>query len=161
MKKQKELMWLTTGLVAGAAAMWFLDPRSGPRRRAQVRDKANRLSHSTYDALYRALRRSKHRMIGIYARAIHKPQPQVDDDKLTSLVRSEFGRKIRHAKSIQSQVTSGVVTLTGPILKDEVQSLLDCVSQVPGVKGVVNQLEIHDVPARVSALQGRGKAYLQ
>lgn len=153
--------WLVMGTALGAACMWLLDPRQGARRRAHVRDKAARFSRSSYDSVFRALRRSKHRLVGLYARSLHKPEVDVDDEKLTSRVRSEFGRKIRHARSISSEVTGGIVTLSGPILKDEVKALLDCVSHVPGVKEVVNHLDIHDVSEGVSALQGKGKAYLQ
>lgn len=162
MAKQKHTWtFLLIGAALGAAGMWLFDPKQGSRRRAQIRDKTARLSHDTYDATIRALRRSKHRLIGIYARTVHKPDINVDDDRLTSRVRSEFGRKIRHARSIESNVAQGIVTLSGPVLKDEVEALLECVAQVPGVKQVINRLDIHDVSSGVSALQGKGKSYLQ
>jgi len=153
--------WFIAGSLLGAAAMYLLDPRQGARRRAQLKDKAIHWSHTGTTAVWRTLRRSKHRLIGLYARSRQDHDIAVDDDKLTSRVRSEFGRKLRHARSIESKVIGGVVTLSGPVLKDEVESLIECVRQVPGVKNVVNELEIHDFAEGVSSLQGKGKAYLQ
>lgn len=147
MKKSGQWLWFITGSALGATVMWFLDPRSGTRRRAQVRDKVTHLSHACTAAILRALRHSRHRIIGFQARRHQNLIGPVDDDKLTSRVRSEFGRKIRHARAIQSRVISGVVTLSGSIFKDEVEALLSCVEQVPGVRGIINKLEIHEVPS--------------
>ncbi len=70
-------------------------------------------------------------------------QPEVPDDILEERVRSEFHRKIRHAKGIDIQVREGVVTVSGPILVDEVDTLISCIQSVPGVQRVEDHLQAH------------------
>lgn len=65
------------------------------------------------------------------------------DDKLEGLVRREFQRKIHHAKSLQIDVHDGVVTVSGPILLDEVDTLIASIRAVPGVKRVEDHLQAH------------------
>jgi hypothetical protein len=48
----------------------------------------------------------------------------------------------------------GNVTLSGPILEDEVAGLLSCVKWIPGVKEVNNNLEVHEEAGNHPALQG-------
>lgn len=48
----------------------------------------------------------------------------------------------------------GNVTLSGPILGDEVAGLLSCVKWIPNVKDVTNNLEVHEEAGNHPALQG-------
>jgi len=48
----------------------------------------------------------------------------------------------------------GKVTLSGPILEGEVDSLLACVKGIQGVNGVANNLEVHKEAGNHPALQG-------
>ena len=68
---------------------------------------------------------------------------RTDDDLLEERVRDEFHRKIRHATGIDIQVREGVVTVSGPILVDEVDTLISCIQAVPGVQRVEDHLQAH------------------
>lgn len=47
------LPWLALGLIAGSAAMYFLDPRNGSQRRGEVADLAKKAGDWTGDQLNR------------------------------------------------------------------------------------------------------------
>src|SRR5262249_7359209 len=80
----------------------------------------------------------------------------VDDLILIERVRSRMGRLIRHPGAIYVTAENGTVTLRGPILADEVGSLLSGVRAVPGVRDVINQLDVHEHPGDTPELQGWG-----
>jgi hypothetical protein len=58
---------LLAGAGLGAGMMFFLDPRRGRQRRAQVRDKMIRLSHQVQDARDTIVRDARNRMQGLAA----------------------------------------------------------------------------------------------
>ncbi|HEY7326044.1 MAG TPA: YtxH domain-containing protein [Gemmataceae bacterium] len=58
---------LLTGAGLGASMMFFLDPRRGKQRRAQVRDKMIRLSHQAQDARDTIVRDARNRISGLAA----------------------------------------------------------------------------------------------
>lgn len=72
---------------------------------------------------------------------------------------------VRHPRSIEVAARDGTVILSGPVLADEVDSLVAMVSRVPGVRHVENRLEIHEEAGNVPGLQGgparrpRGNAF--
>jgi osmotically-inducible protein OsmY len=47
----------------------------------------------------------------------------------------------------------GEVILRGPVLDSEIEGLLRVVRAVPGVRGVVSQLEPHSRPGNIPGLQ--------
>jgi len=69
-------------------------------------------------------------------------------------VRSELGRVVSHSHAIDVSADQGHVTLSGPILAEEVRPLLRCVRHVAGVKAVSDRLTVHEDGSHVSALQG-------
>ena len=81
-------------------------------------------------------------------------QEQVSDRVLGERVRSKLGALVRHPSSIEVTADNGHITLSGPILSQEVDRLLDQVRKVKGVAGVENRLEIHDQPGNIPGLQG-------
>jgi osmotically-inducible protein OsmY len=158
----KIVTWLIAGAAVGATAAYFWDPARGKRRRHVLRDQSiARVREAKESAVGIALDVG-HRVRGIAAEAGAMFRRQaLNDDTLNQRIRSEFGRKIRHARSIDSFVKDGVVTLAGPILAEEVNSLLRCVRRVRGVRGIVNQLQVSEVADSISGLQGAGAGYLQ
>jgi hypothetical protein len=85
------------------------------------------------------------------ARRRLSPAP-VPDDVLAERVRARMGHIVSHS-SIDVQVAQGEVTLRGPVLDTEIEGLLRAVRAVPGVHGVVNQLEPHPRPGNIPGLQ--------
>lgn len=80
---------------------------------------------------------------------------QNPDDQLVSRIRSKIGRAISHARAVQVTSNNGAVTLSGPVLADEVRNLIDCVNSIDGVRTVESRLEVHDSPETHPSLQGR------
>jgi uncharacterized membrane protein len=139
--------------------MYLLDPDRGTRRRALVRDSTVHALHRAGRVLNKGTRDLNYRARGLVAggRALLRSDT-VPDDILIQRVRSFMGRSCSHAHAIEVSAKDGCVTLRGPILGDEVQSLLSCVEHVPGVKGVEDALERHTREEAVPALQGERRA---
>ncbi|CAN5291620.1 hypothetical protein BH24GEM2_BH24GEM2_16520 [soil metagenome] len=146
------------GLVVGAGLMYVLDPDRGRRRRALVRDQVVSAGHSfeelgeTVSAKARHLR---NQAAGLAAEAQARLQgDEVDDFILEARVRSEIGRAVSTPGAVHVSARKGQVTLTGPVLAQEVAELLATARSVRGVEDVRNRLEVHERPGSISALQG-------
>jgi hypothetical protein len=61
---------------------------------------------------------------------------------------------VSHPAAIEVDAADGCVHLSGPVLADEVEQLVECVRNVRGVRSIDNELEVFDEPGNVSALQG-------
>jgi uncharacterized membrane protein len=144
---------LTAGL--GAAAMYFLDPARGRYRRALVRDRFVHAGHTTRHGIGVLRRDVQNRAVGKTASvlSIFRAAPP-DARVLAERVRACLGRVVTHSSSIRVDVRDGVVTLSGPILEEEVGPLIETVRDVQGVEEVRNELEVHAEPGRVPGLQG-------
>jgi uncharacterized membrane protein len=80
------------------------------------------------------------------------------DDVIVARVRSAIGRWVTHPGSIAVAAHDGRVTLDGPVLASEANSLLSAVVRVRGVREVENRLSLHDHPGAIPGLQGGGPA---
>lgn len=146
--------WLT-GAIAGAGLMYFLDPERGRRRRALMRDRGAHLRREVDRAAGVVARDIQNRAEGVVAEVRSRLQPDAgDDDTLRERVRAELGRVVSHPGAIEVWVESGRVTLSGPVLADEVDRLISRVRSVRGVESVENRLEVHESPGNIPALQG-------
>src|SRR3979411_1607769 len=131
----------------GALTMYFLDPQSGRRRRARTQDKAERAARRTRPASDGTARDARHRAQGLQATSRRLFQREdVSDEKLVGRVRAVLGRYVSHPHAIEVSANCGQLTLSGPILEDEVHPLLHAVKHVPGARGVENRLEVHKEP---------------
>lgn len=142
--------------VAGALAMYFLDPQGGRRRRARTRDKLERAQRRLRNAYDVTARDARHRITGLQAmsRRFLRPENNVSDQKLVGRVRAILGRYVSHPHAIEVSASDGQVTLSGPILAAEVQTLLGVVKHVPGARGVESRLAVHQERGNISSLQG-------
>jgi hypothetical protein len=140
----------------GCATMYLLDPQSGRRRRALIRDKFVRMFNWGGEAWRDTSQYARDKARGLYheGRSMVAGEEEVSDDKLCARVRSEMGRGVGHPGSVEVTASNGTVTLRGPVLADEVKGLISCVRSVRGVKDVINQLEVHETAAGVPGLQG-------
>lgn len=145
------------GIGIGALLLFIADPRTGRRRRALATDQFVRASRRTRDALDATARDVANRTTGIVAAARARwTDERVDDRRLLERVRAKLGRASSHPRAIDVDVADGTVTLRGPILANEIDSLLTTVRRVRGVVGVTNALEPHESAEGVPALQGQG-----
>ena len=139
----------------GAAAMYFLDPQAGRRRRALTRDKLVHTSRVLNDAGRVTVRDTAQRAQGVWSEAKKLfLREEVSDAALVERVRAALGRVLSHPHPIETFVDRGHVDLSGPILAEEVRTLLSCVRRVPGVRGVSDHLTVHRDAQGISALQG-------
>jgi uncharacterized membrane protein len=148
---------LFVGGALGALAMYFLDPREGRRRRARTRDKMVHASKRLNEAGKVTARDTVHRARGVLATARKLfEHEEVSDAVLVERVRAELGRAVSHPRALQVAADHGHVTLSGPVLSEEVRPLLRCVRGVPGVRAVSDRLTVYeDAEAQhVSSLQG-------
>ena len=132
---------LAAGLGLGAGLMYFLDPDRGSRRRTHARNQLIHASHRLQDGTRAQLRSLQH-------------APEGEDDRvLAERVRSMLGHVVSHAHALALEVSRGVVTVSGPILRNEMRVALKALKRVPGVRRVVNALEPHPEPHRMPGLQ--------
>ena len=144
------------GAAIGAGFMYLLDPDGGRRRRALLRDQIVSAGHKTSDAVGATSRDVTNRARGVVAELRGRLRREhVGDEKLRERVRARVGSVVGRAADIETHVSDGRVTLRGPVLGEEVERLMRRVRGVRGVEEVVSQLEVHDVPGNVPALQGR------
>lgn len=146
------------GLGAGAAAMYFYDPIRGNYRRSVCRDKLQHYAREMSEAMDVLNRDLSNRMTGMASSITGPEEVNVSDDKLVARVRSYLGRVSSHPKAIEVTARNGRVTLSGPILADEVQQVVRTIKNVPGVQSVDNRLEVHQEAGNIPALQGGGRA---
>src|ERR1700682_1763093 len=146
---------LILGGVLGAVAMYFFDPQSGRRRRARTGDRVVHAARVANEAGRITARDTVQRAHGVLAGTKRLFQrEEVLDDTLADRVRAALGRVVSHPHAIEVAVDHGHVGISGPILAEEVRSLLRCVRLVPGVRGVSDHLTVHPDAHGISALQG-------
>lgn len=151
--KQEDLLG---GLVLGAGLMYLLDPDKGGRRRAMFGDQALHLIARIRDAAATTGRDLSNRSRGIVAEGRSRLRSEtVSDTVLEARVRSELGRLVTHPGAIQVVADVGQVTLRGPVLADEVETLFSGVRSVRGVNEVISRINVHEVAANVPGLQGQ------
>jgi hypothetical protein len=156
-KRSKQNLTLLGGIGIGAALMYFLDPKRGPRRRHLVKDRATSVIRNGRWQLRKATQDVKHRAFGV----VHEVQGRVEElaqgehvpqDVLIARVRAALGHHVRQAGGIEVTTKGSTVTLRGAVPPEELHRLLAAVARVRGVREVDNQLHIRASPA--PALQG-------
>jgi uncharacterized membrane protein len=152
---------VATGLgfsAVGMAAMYFLDPQRGARRRGRA---ANRFAGTTTRAP-RAMRAAgqdmANRAYGVMAETLNLfRSDDASDQVIEARVRARMGHAIPHSGGVHVNVRDGHVTLEGVVLASEEAALLACVNKVRGVQGVENRLQAHETAGKIQSLQGEGR----
>lgn len=145
---------------AGALAMYLLDPSKGRYRRSIAKGKATRVYHDASHLADKAQRDFSNRAKGIRAQMDRRNKPDdADDHTLYERVRSKLGRLVSHPHSVEVRAANGIVTLAGPVLRNEWRGLVSGVGNVPGVHTVEDHLSVHDTAENVPGLQGAGKRH--
>ena len=143
------------GIGLGAAAMYLLDPSRGRGRRRKLLDRAHSAYARSGEKVAQIGQDVANRASGLAAEAksawCHEP---VSDEKLLGRVRAKLGRVTKHPHAIEVTAHEGRVTLRGPILAKEADSVLHAVKRIPGVARVESHLEKHENTAGVPGLEG-------
>lgn len=140
----------------GAALAYFLDPDRGERRRHLLADQVIHATKVTGDAIGVTKRDIANRSRGVAAGVRGRLADRDDDDDIviTDRIRSALGRLISHPGAIEVEVENGRAVLSGPVLEDEADRLIEGVRKVRGVIDVESRLDRHETPGDVPGLQG-------
>jgi uncharacterized membrane protein len=139
----------------GAAVMYWLDPQSGKRRRAEARNQAVHAIHRFNAGADVVSRDASNRLHGALAHlsSVLRSGP-VDDSKLVARARSALGRVTSHAHAIQIVSRNGCLDLKGSVLESDHRAVLCALSRVRGVKQVDDHLGVHHDASGARDLQG-------
>jgi uncharacterized membrane protein len=150
-----KLKTLLTSIGLGAGLMYFMDPQHGTRRRAMVRDKANRFVNSIDESIDKALEDTRNRTRGVLSEMTAKLSDQgAPDWILEERVRSNLGRLARHSRAVDIRADGGRIYLSGPVLREDEDAIVKTALRSRGVHGVENQLQVFDNSRDIPALQG-------
>lgn len=147
----QKLVLVGLGVASGATLEFFLDPQSGGRRRALVRDR-------TAGAIRRLARRGTRgtHVVGAYGvgwskRVLHlrEERKEFDDATLAQKVQSELFRPADAPKgTVDVNVANGVVQLRGEVERPElIDDLVHKVRKIQGVREVESFLHLPRAPA--------------
>jgi hypothetical protein len=142
---------ILSGAVAGAVAVYFLDPQQGRARRAKLVDWSGARVRRGWLVLNQLGARTGSNAAAFPQRMVSLrsgPRP-ADDLTLRDRVESEIFRKGDLPKGqINLDVESGVVTIRGQVENAfQIASVEKAVLKVPGVVGVENLLHVDGTPA--------------
>jgi hypothetical protein len=149
-------------LAAGAALEFFLDPRSGKRRRHLVRDRSSAAFRHRARSVERQAHYEAGKIVGVAHAITHHQHaiPELDDVSLVRKVESELFRDRTIPKGpISINADRGTVVLRGQ-LEDahQIQRIEREVRRVAGVRDVENLLHPPGVPAPTSRPHGDPRA---
>lgn len=131
------LLNLAVAVACGAAAMYFLDPASGRRRRAYLRDKAASGRHGVTDyANAQARRVADHARGAIAGLRADWLAGDAGDAQVAERVRSALGRLAGHPRDVEAIVEHGHVRLSGQIDEAERRTVVEGVAALHGVETV-------------------------
>ena len=152
---------VATGLgfsAVGMAAMYFLDPQRGARRRGLMGNQFSRTTMRAPKMMKAAGQDLANRAYGMWAETTNLfRSDEASDQVIEARVRSKMGHAISHPGGVQVNVVDGNVTLEGDVLETEEPALLACVEKVRGVKSVENRLNRQASAGNISSLQGGGR----
>jgi hypothetical protein len=137
---------------AGALAMYLMDPNTGRRRRAIVRDRSVSMRHDAERYVRGKSKRAADRLRGVAARtrASLTSEP-VDDDLLHERIRARLGRLVERPHDVEVHVRDGRVQLKGHVAEEEFHDLLHTVSSMRGVQNLESLLRTHSTLSQPSA----------
>ena len=128
-------------LAAGAAAMYFFDPATGRRRRAQARDRTAAACSDADRYVRGKCQYAAGRLQGAVAETRSRlASHPIDDARLHERIRARLGHLVEHAGAVEVEVQDGRVTLSGEVSDAEAQSVPRAIGRMPGVVSVESAL---------------------
>jgi uncharacterized membrane protein len=142
------------GAAAGTGLAYFLDERSGRRRRKLVADRFVRVVNRSDDAVGKVMRDARNRLSGVVALTERRVRPgPATDAALEARVRQTIQRTSSHPGAIEVHAEGGRVTIAGPVLDREARGIAAAVRRTPGVEEVEDRMRPAD-PETEPSLQG-------
>ncbi|QWP75400.1 BON domain-containing protein [Lysobacter sp. K5869] len=138
----KTLLAALAAAAAGAAAMYWNDPKLGRQRRALARDRGGaavrKLGHGARAHFDGRAKRFADRAKGLLARTRAQPRDGdfADDEMLRDRVRSRLGHLLRFQDAIRTDVERGRVVLHGHASPRTLARIVRAAGSLPGVAGV-------------------------
>src|SRR5690348_5941610 len=148
----------------GGLMAYFLDPDTGRRRRALVKDRTTNLVKEADRAIGKASRDLSNRARGTVAEARSLlPLRGVSDEVLVEQVRARIGRVVSFPHFVEVSSRGAVSRLRGAALESEIENLLSRVKSIRHVSSVRNELRTYkrsqDLPGiQQAATKRRGAA---
>jgi uncharacterized membrane protein len=135
----------------GGLLVYFLDPDTGKRRRAQVKDRSVSLVKDADRAVGKASRDLSNRARGAVAEARTRlPLRNVSDEVLVEQVRSRLGRVCSFPHLVEVSARDGVIRLRGAALESEHDDFISAISSLRHVNSVRNEMKTYrsaqDIP---------------
>jgi uncharacterized membrane protein len=160
-RSQGRLLAAAAGAGTAAAVTWLLDPDQGRRRRSMAAKTVTRATHEGADFGGKAGRDLRNRAAGAAARArggLRVAAPR--GERLQRRVRARIDRACRHPHDIDVAVWDGVVTIAGPVLREDAERVRQAVASMRAVGQVEDRLEVKEHPGDLpaSAREGDGRA---
>jgi uncharacterized membrane protein len=148
--------WLF-GLGLGAGLMYFLDPDSGDRRKAMVRDRLTRMQSKGDEAVETAVNDLRNRLRGVFSNGMAMvSEDDLPDQAVEARIRARMGLLARHPGDVMLTVQNGRVVLEGNMLQNEVEGFVSGIQRMKGVREVQNNLHVHQDAGDNPRLQGAG-----
>jgi hypothetical protein len=146
-----KLKTLLVSMGLGAGLMYFFDPQHGERRRTMVRDKANRFVNNLDESIDVAVEDARNRARGVLSEMTARLSDEgAPDWILEERVRSNLGRLARHARAVTVTADGGRIVLSGPVLREDEDSIVKTAMRTRGVHGVDNRLQMVDNPQDIA-----------
>ena len=145
-KKLSNIAFLSL-LGAGAAGMgvYLFDPKDGRKRRSRLIKETKKIFETAKDEAKKSLKDAENHLVGgIACLSARLRNEETTDEVIVERVRSRMGRVVTHAHPVMVASDAGIVTLWGPVPKDEMVPLLYKVKATPGVKEIRNHLTAYD-----------------
>ena len=153
------LLKAATMFAAGAAAMYLLDPETGRRRRALVRERSAGAARDLQDSVRSAGCDASNRMRGRIAETqSHMAGEAVDDDTLHDRIQAKIGHLVDRPSAIDVDVVDGHVVLSGEAPDDEAAALARYIAGMQGVADVENRLSADGGSGEESRSQSRSQS---
>lgn len=138
------------GLSAGTA--YYYDPQQGGGRRVELRDKAMRLRRQADQGLAVGVQDLRNRTRGVLAElSARAGGEQAADWVLEERVRARLGAYLRRPGLLEVRARDGIISLSGPALRQDAEALVQAARRTRGVRGVENNLQPVDSPEQFPA----------
>lgn len=131
-------MSIVGGILVGAAAMFFLDPRAGRRRRALALEQVQELLNAAEAGMSRLIAEAEVRPVE--PRRLLTADQIMDDRRLEARVHATLSRLTSTPHTVRAEIQRGVVTLMGAAPEGELGYILTGIRGIRGVARVESRL---------------------